>query len=384
MGGLACCFSGPGLVHGLTNTTVMHIGSSESVWYKASRIVTVDLTVGHTNSGGTVISTILTSRNDVLEHCNLSLLVRGADKARVFNEKGLKTVLFENLKDTQEIERIASGFDLVINITPGGSVGSAIAFIKGLNNRREFTGRDVSYIHTSGTSNVADQPITGAYHEARTFTDTSPDLYTYLKHRESLAPYPQRTTDIAVIEAGRACSVYTYIIMPPSIYGPGTGDFNRLTIQVPTVMRSALEKGYVMQLGRDDGDVEHVHVEDLADLYILVADRVLKGELKGMPSGERGIYFAGTGRHTWKEFSRGIVDALIELGGIKDKEIRKVGVKEAADSWTGGNELLCELNFGSNFRTNAETSRSLGWQPKKTKDDFNNHYLETAKMVMQT
>ncbi|KAL8704404.1 MAG: hypothetical protein Q9201_002430 [Fulgogasparrea decipioides] len=200
---------------------------------------------------------------------------------------------------------------------------------------------------TSGTSNIADQPITGAYHEARTFTDTSPDLYAYLKHRESLTHYPQRTTDIAVIETGRACSVHTYIIMPPTIYGTGTGDFNRLTIQVPTIMRSALEKGHVMQLGDDDGDVEHVHVEDLADLYILVAERVVKGKLEGMPSGEQGICFAGTGRHTWKEFSRGIADALIELGGIKDKEIRRVGIKEAADSWTGGDELLCELNFGS-------------------------------------
>ncbi|KAL8731877.1 MAG: hypothetical protein Q9166_003161 [cf. Caloplaca sp. 2 TL-2023] len=262
--------------------------------------------------------------------------------------QSLSSMLFESLENVQEVERIASNYDLVINTTPGGSVNSAIAFIKGLGNRRISTGRDVYYIHTSGTSNVADMPITGAYHESRTFVDTSPDLYPYLQRRNELTPYAQRTTDLAVISTGLSSNVYTYIIMPPTIYGTGTGLFNRITIQAPIIMRSALRTGQVMILGADDGDVEHVHVEDLANLYIVLASRVAKGELEGMPSGEQGVYFAGTGRYTWKEFADGIANALYDIGGIKTKETKRVGLKEAAAEWTGGNELLCELNFGSN------------------------------------
>ncbi|KAL8922740.1 MAG: hypothetical protein Q9172_003455 [Xanthocarpia lactea] len=293
--------------------------------------------------GGTILSTLLNSKNDLLEHCNLSLLVRGNDKARVFEAEGLKTVLFNDLDDTQEIERIASNYDC-----------------------------------------APDRPITGTYHEPRTFTDTSPDLYPYLQQRNEQTPYAQRTADIAVISTGLASKVNTYIIMPPTIYGTGTGLFNRLTIQAPTIMRSALRNGQVLQLGADDGDVESVHVQDLADLYILVASRIAKGDLEGMPSGTRGIYFAGTSRYTWKEFADGIAGALFEVGGIKTKEIKKIGLEEAAAEWTGGHQLLCELNFGSNFRTRPDTSKSLGWQPSRTKDDFNNHFLETAKLVMQT
>lgn len=33
------------------------------------------------------------------------------------------------------------------------------------------------------------------------------------------------------------------------------------------------------------------------------------------------------------------------------------------------------------IRTQADTSCSLGWQPKKTNKDFDEHYLETAKLV---
>lgn len=334
--------------------------------------------------GGTVLSTISTSKDEPLNECNLTLLVRGEDKARIFEEKGFKTVLFESLRDTKEVERIASDYDLIINITPGASVHSATAFIKGLGNRRKSTGRDVYYIHTSGTSNLADQPITNAYHESRTFTDTSPTLYPYLLSRNALAPYAQRTTDIAVIETGLASSVKTYIIMPPTIYGTGTGFFNRLTIQAPFIMRAALRTGEVYQLGADDGDVEHVHVEDLADLYVLMANKIVTDGMQGFPSGERGIYFAGTGRYTWGEFSKGIAKAMYEVGGTKTDKIRKVGLEEAAETWTGGNKLLCELNFGSNFRTRPDTSRSLGWEPKRTKKDFDEHYLETAKLVMES
>lgn len=35
------------------------------------------------------------------------------------------------------------------------------------------------------------------------------------------------------------------------------------------------------------------------------------------------------------------------------------------------------------YRTDAEASRKLGWQPKKTEKDFRNHYVETAKLVME-
>ncbi|CAL8584460.1 hypothetical protein XPA_010058 [Xanthoria parietina] len=335
--------------------------------------------------GGTILSTLLNTENGLLEHCNLSLLVRGQDKARVFDAKGLKTVLFDDLENTQEIERIASNYDLIINTTPGGSVNSAAAFIRGLGNGKALTGHDVFYIHTSGTSNLADQPITGAYHEPRTFTDTSPDLHPYLQHRNSLTLYAQRTADLTVIATGLAAAVKTYIIMPPTIYGPGTGLFNRLTIQVPTIIRAALRNGQVMQLGADDGDVECVHVQDLADLYLLLAGRMVNGDdLDAMPSGARGIYFASTDRYTWKEFADGIAEAMVKVGGIKTKEVKKVGLEEAAAEWTGGHQLLCELNFGSNFRTRPDTSRKLGWQPSRTKEDFKNHYLETAELVMET
>lgn len=66
-------------------------------------------------SGGTIVSTLAKSPNDFFEACNVSLLVRGADRARVFDQRLFKTVLFESLGDTAEIERIASNYDRMIS-----------------------------------------------------------------------------------------------------------------------------------------------------------------------------------------------------------------------------------------------------------------------------
>ncbi|KAL8763953.1 MAG: hypothetical protein Q9184_000396 [Pyrenodesmia sp. 2 TL-2023] len=202
-------------------------------------------------------------------------------------------------------------------------------------------------IITSGTSNLADQSITNAYQGSQTFIDTSPSLYPYLQHREAQTPFSQRTTDIAVISTGLGTGVNTYIIMPPTIYGTGTGHFNRLTIQAPAIMHSALKTGQVMQLASDNVVANRVYVEDVADLYLMMANWVATDGMQGFPSGERGVYFAATRRHTWGGFMQNITQALREVGVIKATEIKKIGLKEAAELWAGGNELVCELNCGA-------------------------------------
>jgi hypothetical protein len=73
---------------------------------------------------------------------------------------------------------------------------------------------------------MADKPHTKEYYESRILTDKD-DLYTYLKRREAMDPYAQRTTDLVAIETGLEVGVKTYLIMSPTIYDTGSGLFNR-------------------------------------------------------------------------------------------------------------------------------------------------------------
>ena len=100
-----------------------------------------------------------------------------------------------------------------------------------------------------------------------------------------------------------------------------------------------------------------MHVVDLADLYEIVVRRLLLlraggggeggGDEDDLPSGEKGIYFSATGRHTWLDVAEGVGDALFALGVSRTEEVRSISLEEGAEKWTGGDTVLAELGFAS-------------------------------------
>ncbi len=161
--------------------------------------------------------------------------------------------------------------------------------------------------------------------------------------REKLQIYAQRTTDIAVVETGLALGVPTHIIMSPTIYGLGTGMFNKHSIQVPTIARSAIKAGQAEVIGEGTGVWDYVHIADLMKLYELVIEKTVAGV--DVPSGEKGILFSSTGRYSWLELSNGIAAALYKLGAIKTDIVKKIDLADAAQKWAGNSLLFAELGF---------------------------------------
>lgn len=118
-----------------------------------------------------------------------------------------------------------------------------------------------------------------------------------------------------MIETGLQTGVKTYIIMSPLIYGHGTGHFNRISIQIPTMIRAALKTKQAAFIGDGKAEWDHMHIADLAELYELIVAKIVAGE--ELPSGERGFFFSANGRHTWKDVAQGIGDALAAVGVTK-------------------------------------------------------------------
>ncbi|KAG9229448.1 hypothetical protein BJ875DRAFT_410865 [Amylocarpus encephaloides] len=329
--------------------------------------------------GGSVLSEILVSNPGILSKHSISVLVRGEDKAKVYETKGLRPILFNSLDELELLRQVASEHDIVIHTASGFHTAAARALVLGLGDRRKATGQEVHYVHTTGTSNLGDQNTTQKYTEdGRIFSDKE-DIFSYLKSREALQVYAQRTTDIAVVETGLIHNVATTLIMSPTIYGFGSGLFNKHSIQIPILTRSALSTGQVEVVGQGTGVWDYVHISDLTKLYNLVFTKVLAGEV--IPSGEQGIIFSGTGRYTWRELSQRIAWALSSLGAIKSEEVRSIDIPEAAEKWSGGLLLSVELGFASNSRTSADVSYELGWKPEKTAKDWENSFLEEAKAL---
>lgn len=301
--------------------------------------------------GGSFLSQLLASSNPGIKKSSFSALVRKQEQADILNAKGVNAILFGDLDDVEVLKKVTSEHDIVIHSANGFHAASAKALIEGLAERKKATGKEVFYFQTSGTSNIADTPITKPHAHSqsttpRIFSDASENIHQYLLNRESTEPYPQRTTDLAVISTGLAANVPTLIIMSPTVYGRGTGLFNTTSIQVPALTKAALARGQAIYVGSDGAEEwDHTHIEDLAALYELLVGKVLAGEK--VPTGEKGVYFSAAGKHSWKQFAEAVGKAGFELGALKTAEPTAVGLEEFAETFIGGNKQLAELGFAS-------------------------------------
>ena len=147
------------------------------------------------------------------------------------------------------------------------------------------------------------------------------------------------------METGEALDVPTYIVMAPTIFGLGTGPFNKWSVQLPAIIADALQSQPTKVIGDGQRVWTHVHIEDLTDLFVLLVRQIVDGE--HLPSGKQGIYFCETGQHTHLEMAQRLADAGVELGLFPSAHVRKVSLQEGADAFAGGNAFRAELSFGA-------------------------------------
>lgn len=233
---------------------------------------------------------------------------------------------------------------------------------------------------TSGTSSIGDRPITKTFTETRVLSDED-DIYAYERKREDQEAYAQRTTDLVVFEKGDEAAIKYYILMSPTIYGIGSGLFNRTSIQIDGIMRAARRDGYTSVIGSGAAEWDHVHIEDLVALYELVLSRALAGaDENDLPSNRRGLYFNETGHHTWREISDRVAAEGAALGHLKSDEVREVSLEDGSKAF-GPPPFVAELGFSSRARSRADKARRIGWKPTKTRKDFEDSFAEEWRFI---
>ncbi|KAK8034567.1 hypothetical protein PG993_009562 [Apiospora rasikravindrae] len=237
------------------------------------------------------------------------------------------------------------------------------------------------------TSNLGDRPISSGGSSrggAREFDDATDDIYGYEKQLEAATPYVQRATELGVVGAGLELEVKTLVIMSGLVYGRGTGAFNRSSIQIPVYVRAALAAGRAVVVGQGSGEWDHAHVEDLAELYRIVLEDILQSGGRKLPTGKQGIVFSGNARHTWREVARGVGDAYLAAGRIKDNTVKSVGLEEGAKLFNIGVEdaSAVELGLCSNSRTVSTIARDPGWKPIKGQGGWSKGFRDDIDTIL--
>lgn len=146
-------------------------------------------------------------------------------------------------------------------------------------------------IHTSGTSILLDWKAHGfgAHLGTKIYNDV-----TGVSEVTSLPDDAwHRDVDKVVLTSGHKVAV----ICPCCVYGLGTGPGKKVSWQIPQLAKWTILRGKGFMVEKGETWWNHVHVLDLADLYVMLVEEAVKPGGGKATWGPEGYYFAENGQH---------------------------------------------------------------------------------------
>jgi len=302
----------------------------------------------------------------------ITALVRKADNVPVFESIDVKTVV-GSYDDHALLEKQASLSDVVFACADADNAKACAAILRGLKTRHEATGKVPILIHMSGSAVVID------FTEGNYATDTVWDDTDVAKLDTIKDTQPHRNVDKLVLGADEEGYVKTYIVLPSTIYGFASGKLVDLevqhtrSIQIPLVVSASIARKRAGYVGQGLNLWPNVHIDDAADLYIVLYDAILEGKAG---HGREGLYFVENGHHLLRDVADKIGEVLHELG-----------VSETAEPNEFTEEDYKKYDFlrfiGTNCRCRSSRARALGWKPRQTTEDMLKSIREEAEWQLK-
>lgn len=256
-------------------------------------------------------------------------LLRDSTKAPALLASGIQPVI-GSLDDEDVLAREAREADGVVNTANADHLASLKVMISAL----EGSGK--ALVHTSGSSVVGDDARGDQLSEVIFDEGTAFVVAPAKQARHALN---------GTVLAAAARGVRSVIVCPTLIYGVGSG-LNPHSIQIPFLVEQARTHGAVRVVGKGLNRWSTVHIDDLADLYLLALEKA--------PAGA--FYFAENGEASFAEIGQAIA-ARLGLGSVES-----LPAEEAATLW---GMARAYYTYGSNSRVRAKRARrELGWSPR--------------------
>ncbi|KAH8094660.1 hypothetical protein BXZ70DRAFT_1033990 [Cristinia sonorae] len=171
--------------------------------------------------------------------------------------------------------------------------------------------------------------------------------------------------------------ITSYIVYPAWVYGIANGKLVDLGLQNPAptainiVSSLAIRRGTLGGFGPMKNIWNVVDVLDTVDFFMIIFNAVIEG--KPIASGPDGHYFLENGDAVIGDVFRLLAQTLHKLGVLNTDEITEFE----------GEEVKLAYPFGTNSRTTSTRSRSLGWKPVKTQQDFFNGLETDVKAALE-
>ncbi|KAG9043929.1 hypothetical protein FS837_008969 [Tulasnella sp. UAMH 9824] len=273
------------------------------------------------------------------------------------------TALVRNPKDNDAVQALGAqaffGNDVVINCGDSDDLSLTKAILAGLENRAQAkpdASKKPILIHTSGTGLLQNERD-GAFHSDKIYDDNNIDdiksIRVDAQHRD--VDLEELTKFIRIFSAGKTSLIDPYIIAPATVYGKGRGPVRNLSIQVNNMIRVALRRKELVQVGPGTNVWNSVHIDDLANLYSLVLDHALSGKDKSTDPFER-FYWGSGDEYVWGDITRELARLLYARGVIRSETLKIIKIEE---------EPILNPT-ASNSRSVSNRGIALGWKRNGT------------------
>ncbi|EKV21621.1 Phosphatidylethanolamine-binding protein PEBP [Penicillium digitatum] len=301
--------------------------------------------------GGEIIDLLLISKYKV------TTLVRRESAVADYANLGVETVV-GSLDDASVITDQVAVSDIVFHTATADHLPSVQAIIDGIR-QRATQGLRTVYIHNSGATLLSDN-AQGEYKSGTIFDDEKPGEIDAVPDSAF-----HRHINLVIIRASQELASHAKIaiMIPPLIYGVTTRE-NRLSIQLPTLIRYSIKHGYVGQIGSGLAVWNQIHVRDLARGYM-----VLLHSMERAPVAEIAMnpyFFCENGQElAWGECAAEIGRTLKQTGRVGQSTPKPIPKEHWGDLFGDFSGIV----VGSNARNRANRLRKLGWAPLE-KDTF--------------
>lgn len=273
--------------------------------------------------GGSVAALLLKKGYEV------SALVRKQADAEKLKALGI-TPVPGNIHDMPVLRKAAANTDAVIHTADADDVFSVVTLLK------ELKGTGKTFVFTSGSSLVGDDSK-GEKSDIVYSEDIPVQPKLEKLHRVALNDH---------ILAAAKENIRTIVIVPTMVYGTGTG-IKPDSIQVPMLIDIAREKQAGVYIEKGENKWSNVHIEDLAELYVLA--------LENAPAGS--YFYTENGSASLKD----VAVSISKMLGFGGKSV-SISLDSAIAKW--GPDAAA-YGFASNSLVNSDKARKLlGWQPK--------------------
>lgn len=212
-----------------------------------------------------------------------------------------------------------------------------------------------AFIQLSGAANIVDSSNGFGQASAKVWDDID-DLHEISTFDHSMY---HAITDQLVLKEGKEKGVRTAIVIPPGVWGQGKGPIKIVGMGLPWLVEAIAKRGKAFLIGAGEQHASNIHVNDLADVFIFLAEQALDPNGKAN-WGEEGMYYAEGGSYVFKDLVAVLAKEMHKREMIPTAEIEEISAKDASSIHPYANMI-----WGANMRVRASRFHALGWVAKQ-------------------